>query len=173
MALASGRAALESLKAEAARLREDIERLEKQAKQLEKEIQQLKTKGAQAQTGAVAESLLSEKSEIGLVNIISSSVPGLDGHPSLRMLSDSIRKKEKLPVIFLSDQHGNCVVSCDEDAQKAGVRADALLKLAAGVAGGSGGGKADMAQGRLKEPGMFREVQECLRIYIRDQARRS
>lgn len=157
----------ESLKAEAARLRENNERLEKQNKQLEKEIRQLKAQDAQAQVKEISERLLAEKSAAGGLASLISPVPGLEGHQSLRILSDALRKKEKLAVLFLADPLGNCVVSCNEEAQKAGMRADALLKLAAEVAGGSGGGKGDFAQGRLKEPSKFAELRKHLEEYIR------
>ncbi len=164
----AGRAEFESLKTEAARLRTENERLEQQARQLVKEIQELKGRGAQAQAREISDRLLSEKTvENGVANLMS-RVDGLEGHQPLRMLSDSIRQKEKVSVIFLSDAQGNCVVSCSEDAQKSGIGADALLRMAAEVAGGSGGGRPGMAQGRLKDPARFHEVRDRLRRYIRD-----
>lgn len=174
MELASGRAALRSLKAEVARLREENERLEKQAKQMEKEIQQLKNQGTRTQVQTIAERLLSQRSlEIGLIVLVGAPVPGLEGHESLRILADSIRKKEKTSIIFLSDQWGNCIVYCDEDAQKVGIQADALLKFAAEEMGGSGGGKADRAQGRLKDPNRLMELRDWLTRHLREKAKKS
>lgn len=163
----------EALKAESSQLLQENEQLDKQNKQLEKEIQQLKNQGVQAQAQQIAQTLLSEKwVERGLVSVVS-VVAGLEGHQPLRTLSDSIRQKEKLSVIFLSDAQGNCVVSCDEQARKLGVAADALLKLAAEAAGGSGGGRPEMAQGRLKEPGKFGQVQQRLKSFLKDQVNKS
>ncbi len=171
--MSTEQAAFGTLKKEIARLKEDAGRLEEQNKQLEKQIQQLKNQGAQAQAQVIAEKLLSEKRiEMGLV-IMAHTVPGLEGHDALRGLVDSFRMKEKMSVVFLSDQQGNCVVYCDADAQEMGIHANVLLDLAKKELGGSGGGKADRAQGRLQDPNKLTGLRDWLLVHLREKAKKS
>ena len=165
MALAAGRAALESLKAEAARLREDIERLERQGKQLEKEIQQVKAQGAQAQARG-----LSAK-EVASFRVYSERFAGPMDPAALRSSADAIRQKDPEAIILLCDAQGFCVAASGGAAQKKGISANELLKLSTQVAGGSGGGRPDMAQGRLKEISSFSEVQKRVEQFIQERSK--
>ena len=90
----------------------------------------------------------------------------IEGHESLRILADTIRKKEGQSIILLCDQHGNCVASCTEKSVQEGIRANDLLKHAISIAGGSGGGSPIFAQGRIKDIGQFPKVKESLQTYI-------
>ena len=164
MALAAGRSAFESLKAEAARLREDNEGLEKQNKQLEKEIQQLKTQGAQAQAKNVP------VRQVGSFHVYLAQFPGSMDPAILRSSADAIQKSDPEPIIFLCDTQGFCVATTGKAAQKRGILANELLKLSTEVAGGSGGGRPEIAQGRLKEPARFSEIQKRLEGYILEHA---
>lgn len=159
------RAAVESLKAEAARLREDIERLEKQGKQMEKEIQQIKARGAQAQARA-----LSAK-EVASFRVYAERFTEPMDPAALRSSADAIRQKDPEAIIFLCDAQGFCVASSGGTALKRGILASELLKLSTKVAGGSGGGRPDMAQGRLKEVASFPEVQKQIGQYIQEHSK--
>ncbi|MBI3323020.1 MAG: hypothetical protein HYZ95_00980 [Candidatus Omnitrophica bacterium] len=160
-----GRAALESLKAEAARLREENERLGRQGKQLEKEIQQLKAQGAQAQARSIC------AKEVASFRVYSERFPEPMDPAALRSSADAIRKRDPEAIIFLCDPGGLCVAASGDAAQKRGIRANELLQLSTQVAGGSGGGRPDMAQGRVNEPSRFSEIRSRLEGYILEHSK--
>ena len=165
MEAAAGRAALESLKGEAARLKEANERLEKQNKQLEKEILQLKIAAGEE----YAKSATEQKMEIGLIPFVGVQFQGRMQHESLRATADWIQKKEEKAVTFLMDQGGYCVATSSGAAQKRGIAANELLKAATEAAGGSGGGRPNIAQGRIDDPSRFSEIKRRLVLYIKER----
>ncbi len=169
MSVPADRHAFEALKAESARLKEDNERLEERNKQLEKEVneqrQRMKIDVARIE---IERSLESGEIEVGQIYLIS-SLPVEMRHEELRMLIDDIRSREKKEVIFLCDQSGNCVVFCSDYAQKMGLCANDLMALANDRAGGSGGGRPNLAQGKLKEFSNFLEIKRYLEGRIRER----
>ncbi len=164
MVVSSVRVAFDSLKKEATRLKEDNERLEKQNKQLEKEIQQLKTEGAQVQARNVP------AKEVASFHFYSEKFSEPMDPAALRSSADAIRKSDPEAIIFLSDAQGFCVATSGGSAQKQGISANQLLKLSTEVAGGSGGGRPDMAQGRVQEPAKFPEIRKRLERYIQEKS---
>ena len=160
-----GRAAFESLKTDAARLKEENELLEKQNRQLEKEIQQLKAEGARSQARNVP------PKDVASFRFYSAQFREPMDPAALRSSADAIRKNEPEAIIFLSDAQGFCVAAVSPTAQKKGIAANELLKLSTRIAGGSGGGRADLAQGRMKEPAKFLEVEGEWVRYIEERAR--
>ena len=149
MALAAGRAAFESLKAEAARLREDNERLEKQAKQREKENQQIKIQEAQAQARNV------QTEEMGPVHAYLFKFPEPVGLVVLRSCIDAIQKTDPQAVISFADSSGCIVVGSGDAAQKQGISARQVIDFWTRKANGSGGGRESMAQGRIEKLNFF------------------
>jgi len=147
--LASGRAALESLKAEADRLREENERLAKQSKQLEREIQQLKTQGAQAQARNVP------AKEIGPFHVYFQKFSEPMGPSVLRSCIDVIQKADPQAVISIADSTGCIVAGTGGTAQRQGISAKQLIDFWTTLAGGSGGGRESMAQGHIEKPDFF------------------
>ncbi len=149
MGLAAGRAALQSLKAEAARLREENERLEKQGKQLEKEIQQMKARGAQAQARSVP------AKDIGSFHVYFQKFPEPMGPVVLRSCVDVIQKTDSQAVISFADSEGCIVAASGDSAQQQGISAKHLINFWTRWAGGSGGGRESMAQGRIEKLEFF------------------
>lgn len=162
---AAGRAALESLKKEAARLREDNGRLEKQNRQLEKGIQQMKAQGAQVQARNVP------AKEVASFRLYTAIFPAPMDPAALRACGDAIRKTDPEAIVFLSDPQGLCVATSGGTAQAKGIAADELLKLSTEIAGGSGGGRPELAQGRIQEPGRFDEIRRRLEQFIQERSR--
>lgn len=165
MAAVAVRTAFESLKSEAARLREENKRLESRNKQLEKEIQQLKARDAQAQAKDVP------VRQVGPFHLYLAQFPGPMDPAALRASADAIRKSDPEPIIFLCDAQGFCVATSGGTAQRRGILANELLKLATQAAGGSGGGRADLAQGRLRDLSHFPEVEKEIDQYIRERSK--
>lgn len=140
---------IESLKAEAARLREENERLEKQGKQLEKEIQQAKARDAQARARNVP------AKEIGSFHVYFQKFPEPMGPAVLRSCVDVIQKTDSQAVISFADSEGCIVAASGDSAQQQGVSANQLISFWTRWAGGSGGGREGMAQGRIEKLELF------------------
>ena len=149
MGSAAGRAALESLKAEAARLKETNERLGRQGKQLEKEIQQLKTQDAQAQ----AKNIPAE--EVGPFHAYLQRFSEPMGPAALRSCLDVIQKADPKAVISVADSTGCVVVGTGGAAQQQGISARQVIDFWTHRAGGSGGGREGMAQGHIEKLDLF------------------
>ena len=91
---------------------------------------------------------------IGSTRLLAASVPDVDGG-GLRDLGDQLRDKIGEGVIVLvSEKDGkvSLVVMATEEAQKAGAHAGNLVKEAAALIGGKGGGRPNMAQAGGKDP---------------------
>ena len=154
------------IKQEAARLSEEKERSVQRAKEKEQEdaLQSGKVKEAQAQAKQAM------KETVGSFSFFEVKSDQALGQAALRSSADVIRKSDPEAIVLLTDSQGFCVVASGDAAQKQGIRADALLKLAAEIAGGSGGGRPDMAQGRLKEPARFAEVKKRIIQFIQERS---
>jgi len=146
-------------------LPEAVDRLFKRARELEEELGRLKTKEALAK----ARDLAGER--IGPVTLFTHSFKDPMDHAGLRLFVDAIRTRDPEAVIFLSDRQGFCVAVSGGTAQKRGILANQILRISTEAAGGSGGGKADLAQGRLKEPSRFPEIRAQITRYIQEQAK--
>ncbi len=155
----TGEQAQAFLKAETVRQGEEKKRLAQHAKEKEQEakIQKEKVKEAQDQVGKL------KKERIGPFDLFAIRFDQPMDHSVLRPVADSIRKSEPEAVIFLTDSQGFCLAVVGPQAQKQGVSAGQLIKLGTQIAGGSGGGKADIAQGRLKEPSKVAELFERMK----------
>ena len=76
------------------------------------------------------------------------------GSDTLRSMCDKIRDKAPNTVAALvgaSDGKITLAVSCGKNAQERGLKAGALVKAIAAVAGGNGGGKPDFAMAGIKD----------------------
>ncbi len=129
-------------------------------KELEEQLEQLKMKEARVQAQKVT------PQKLGAVTVVFERLDGQMDHVVLRSFADAIRKTEPDAVIFLTDAQGFCVATSGGVAQQRGISANELLKLSTSVAGGSGGGRAEMAQGKVNEPAKFPEIRQRLEKYI-------
>ena len=132
---------------------EVADHLQKQAaeiRRLQHENEALKSKLAAGQVGNIADNI----QMIGSTRLLAASVPDVDGG-GLRDLGDQLRDKIGEGVIVLvSEKDGkvSLVVMATEEAQKAGAHAGNLVKEAAALIGGKGGGRPNMAQAGGKDP---------------------
>ena len=117
-------------------------------KTAEKELERLK----RAQLAATASSLLESAANIGSVRLIAHNAGEVGAAEDLRTLAMDLRGRlgSGAAVVALAGV-GNgrpvILVAANDDARAAGVKAGALVRLAAGILGGGGGGKDDLAQG--------------------------
>ncbi|MBI3312143.1 MAG: alanine--tRNA ligase [Candidatus Omnitrophica bacterium] len=163
----TGREAELFLKSEAVRLSEGKERSLKRAEEKEREdqLQKQKVKEAQAQAKQAA------REKVGAFSFFGVKFDQPMGPAALRSSADVIRQSDPEAVLFLADGEGFCVASSGGTAQKQGIGAQQLLNLATEIAGGSGGGRPDMAQGRLKEPARFAEVRGQMVKFIQERSK--
>ena len=132
---------------------EVADHLQKQAaeiRRLQHENEALKSKLAAGQVGNIADNI----QMIGSTRLLAASVPDVDGG-GLRDLGDQLRDKIGEGVIVLvSEKDGkvSLVIMATEEAQKAGAHAGNLVKEAAALIGGKGGGRPNMAQAGGKDP---------------------
>ena len=116
-------------------------------KAAEKELAQLRREKLQAEAGK----LLENAQTIGSVRVLAHDAGELDAN-GVRELALDLRSRfgsEAAVVAVVGVANGRPVilVATNEGAREAGVKAGALVRVAAGVLGGGGGGKDDVAQG--------------------------
>ena len=116
-------------------------------KAAEKELAQLRREKLQAEAGK----LLENAQTIGSVRVLAHNAGELDAN-GVRELALDLRSRfgsEAAVVAVAGVSNGRPVilVATTEGARAAGVKAGALVRVAAGVLGGGGGGKDDVAQG--------------------------
>ena len=116
-------------------------------KAAEKELAQLRREKLQAEAGK----LLENAQTIAAVRVLAHDAGELDAN-GVRELALDLRSRfgsEAAVVAVVGVANGRPVVlvATNEGAREAGVKAGALVRVAAGVLGGGGGGKDDVAQG--------------------------
>ena len=119
-------------------------------KALAKELEEIK---AQVAASKVT-SLFDNAEEIGGVKIASAYFTGTSGD-TLRGMCDTIRDKAVKPAVAVlvgkAEDKITMAVTVTKQAQEKGLKAGALVKEIAAIAGGKGGGKPDFAMAGLKD----------------------
>ena len=143
-------AAAAAAKCTPANLKDKINALMEEIKSLHAENEKLKSRLANEAVGDV----MSQVQEIKGTKLLALQVSDVDMN-GLRNLGDQM--KEKLGegvVVIASVQDGkvNLIASATEGAMKAGAHAGNLIKGIAGLVGGGGGGRPNMAQAGGKNP---------------------
>ena len=96
-------------------------------------------------------SLLGQTLLVGDRKLIIAAVPGLNKVDDLRELVTAVREKLQsddavVALASIVDGKPSVIVGTTEASRGAGIKAGVIAKLAAGVLGGGGGGRDDMAQ---------------------------
>jgi alanyl-tRNA synthetase len=126
-------------------LNDRIERMQRDVKDLQTALGQLRAKLAAAE----AESYVDKAEHSGDRAFVGAVVQEADGD-ALRHLSNAIRSRLRSGVVALAgidDGSVSLLVSASDDLVKAGIHAGNLVKLAAPLVAGKGGGQAAQAQG--------------------------
>ena len=140
-------------------------------KAAEKELAQLRREKLQAEAGK----LLENAQTIGSVRVLAHDAGELDAN-GVRELALDLRSRfgsEAAVVAVVGVANGRPVilVATNEGAREAGVKAGALVRVAAGVLGGGGGGKDDVAQGGGQDASKIGAALDAVRDAIaQDQA---
>ena len=126
-------------------------------KALAKELEEIK---AQVAASKVT-SLFDNAEEIGGVKIASAYFTGTTGD-TLRGMCDTIRDKAVKPAVAVlvgkAEDKITMAVTVSKQAQEKGLKAGALVKEIAAIAGGKGGGKPDFAMAGLKDEAKIDEA---------------
>jgi len=111
------------------------------------------------------ESLLGKTEKVNGITVLASRVPSTS-LPILREMGDLLRDRLKSAVIVLGTVHDGrpgFVAMVTPDLVKRGLHAGDIVKQVAAVTGGSGGGKADMAQAGGKDKSKLDEALELVK----------
>lgn len=131
-------------------LKKKIEAMLEEIKSLHSENEKLKSKMANDSLGNV----MDQVQEIKGVKLLAARVDGVDMN-GLRNLGDQLKDKLGEGIIVLAsvtDGKVNLMTAVTEEAQKKGAHAGNLIKAIAGLVGGGGGGRPNMAQAGGKNP---------------------
>jgi alanyl-tRNA synthetase len=115
-------------------------------KVIEKELSALHS----AKALQAADSLLTSKTLIGSLEVISAEIASGVSVDDLRQIATSLRAKLKSGVVVLiskGEERATLVVAVSDEATSMGIKAGALVKVGSAVLGGGGGGRDDFAQG--------------------------
>jgi alanyl-tRNA synthetase len=134
---------------------------------LVREVRELKKQLASGGkvAGSSADELLAGAIELGGARVVVAEVPeaSADG---MRQLIDQLRRKAPSIAVLLGSRAEDKVVlvaGITSDLQAKGMNAGAWVREAAAIVGGSGGGRADMAQAGGKHPDKLPEALEAAR----------
>ena len=144
------------LKATPDNLAEKIAHLTAENKALHSEVESLKSKLAQDAMGDV----MDQVQEIKGVKLLAAEVDGVDMN-GLRDLGDQLKEKLGEGVVVLAsgnDGKVSLMVTATDAAMKQGAHAGNLVKAIAGLVGGGGGGRPNMAQAGGKNPAGIQEA---------------
>ncbi|MBO4902658.1 MAG: alanine--tRNA ligase [Lachnospiraceae bacterium] len=150
--------AAKAAKATPATLVEKIAHLQAEIKSLNGELESLKSKAAKEAVGDVLEQAV----DVNGVKLLAISVDNVDMN-GLRDLGDQLREKLTDGVVVIASVQGdkvNLIATATDSAQKKGAHAGNLIKGIAGLIGGGGGGRPNMAQAGGKDPS---GVEACLK----------
>lgn len=137
-------------------LLEKCEHVMAEMKALHSELESVKAKAARDALGDV----MDQVKEVKGVRLLATRVDGVDMN-GLRDLGDQLKSKLGEGVVVLLSQQGgadgeggrvNMIAMATDEAQKKGAHAGNLIKGIAGLVGGGGGGRPNMAQAGGKDP---------------------
>lgn len=143
-------AAAAAAKSTPADLKTKIESMMEEIKTLHSENEKLKSKLAKEAMGDV----MDQVQEVKGVKVLAVRADGVDMN-GLRNLGDQLKEKIGEGVVVIAsvlDGKVNLMAAVTDEAQKKGAHAGNLIKAIAGLVGGGGGGRPNMAQAGGKNP---------------------
>ncbi|HZX68347.1 MAG TPA: alanine--tRNA ligase, partial [Candidatus Elarobacter sp.] len=158
----------EALSAKPDELVERVERLQSDVRDLQKAMNEIKSRLAAADAATYVEAA----EQIGGLRVVAAVVPEA-GAEALRALGTAIRSRLPSGVVALvgtDGQTASLFAAASDDAVKAGVRAGDLVKAAAPLVGGKGGGSPAQAQGGGNEPSGAQAALSVMRETIANRA---
>ncbi|MCI9887664.1 alanine--tRNA ligase [Micrococcales bacterium 31B] len=160
----------EMMKVRPDELPERISSLMTKLRDAEKTIEKAKAADVLAQAGAVAAAVVDVR---GVKVVAHDAGEGLDGD-NLRALVLDVRTRlgDAAPVVVAGAAVANgrplVVIATNQAARDLKIAAGALVKVAAGVLGGGGGGKPDLAQGGGQDPAKVGDALAAVKAAVTD-----
>lgn len=142
--------AVKAAKTTPGELKTKIESMLEEIRALHSENEKLKSKLANNSMGDV----MNQVTEVNGVKVLAVKVADVDMN-GLRNLGDQLKDKLGEGVIVIASVQGdkvNLMATATDEAQKKGAHAGNLIKAIAGLVGGGGGGRPNMAQAGGKNP---------------------
>jgi alanyl-tRNA synthetase len=139
----------EALKTSPSEALERVKHLNTEVRELNSQLESMKTKMAQESLGDVSSDILEKDG----VKILCRKLEGTDPN-GMRELSDQLKEQLGdciIVLISVSDGRVNLLASASDGAVKKGAHAGNLIKEIAGIVGGKGGGRPNMAQAGGKD----------------------
>lgn len=158
----------EVLSAKPDELVERVERLQSDVRDLQKAMNEIKARLAAAD----AATYVAGAEQVGGMRVVAAVVPEA-GAEALRALGTAIRSRLPSGVVALvgtDGQTASLFAAVSDDAVKAGVRAGDLVKAAAPLVGGKGGGSPAQAQGGGNDPSGAQAALSTMRETIAKRA---
>ncbi|MBX5437115.1 MAG: alanine--tRNA ligase [Alicyclobacillaceae bacterium] len=160
--------AAELLKANPAELVARVERVLAEQRELERELEKLRARLSRDR----AADLLRQLQEVAGVPVLAAAVGDAD-MDVLRQLADELRAKLSSYVLVLGGTAGGkaqFVAAVSPDLQARGLHAGRLVKQVAEVAGGSGGGRPDLAQAGGRDAAKVPQAVERVKLLLQEWA---
>jgi len=142
-----------------------VEATQRRVKELEKEVET----AARRASAASSKDVLSEAREVNGVKVLAQRVDPADAK-AYRGLADQLRDKLRSGVVVVwgeKDGKGLVLVGATKDIVARGFSAADAIREVARVAGGSGGGKPDLAQAGGADPALLGAAVEKLVASVR------
>jgi len=158
----------EALSAKPDELVERVERLQSDVRDLQKAMNEITSRLAAAD----AATYVAAAEQIGGLRVVAAVVPEA-GAEALRALGTAIRSRLPSGVVALvgtDGQTASLFAAASDDAVKAGVRAGDLVRAAAPLVGGKGGGSPAQAQGGGNDPSGAQAALSVMRETIANRA---
>lgn len=146
-----------------------VEQQAKRVKDLQKEVGDL---NFEVIRGSISQ-VVSTADQVQGVPFVAQIFKGADME-TLRRVSDLLKQKCPTVVALLgatTAEDGSLIVSVSDDLVKKGMNAGAIIKQAAPLFGGSGGGRPNMAQAGSKDPAKLVEVFEDVKKLVKESVR--
>ena len=147
-----------------------VQALTRRVKEMEKQIQALRGQQLQAQ----AAKLIAQTQQIGSIRLLTHEAGDAISANDLRALVTDLRSRlgEASPSVIAvtgeNDGRANLVVATNSLARELGIKAGALLQIAATAMNGRGGGKDDLAQGGAGDPSKQKQALESISAQLKD-----
>jgi len=138
-----------------------VNSLKKEVKDRDKDIQKLNNELLNKSMGQI----LDQYEEINGIKLFALKLKNKDAN-SLREIADKIKDRNESCVVLLASDLGDKVLfvsAVTKDLIQKGINAGNMVKEAAKVAGGGGGGRPDFAQAGGKNPGKIDEALDAVR----------
>lgn len=161
--------AVKAAKTTPAELKTKIESMLEEIRTLHSENEKLKSKLANNSIGDV----MNQVTEVNGVKVLAVKVSDVDMN-GLRNLGDQLKEKLGEGVIVIASVEGGKVslmAAVTDEAQKKGAHAGNLIKSIAGLVGGGGGGRPNMAQAGGKNPAGVDDALAKVAAVVKEQVK--